>query len=146
MSIFNQITGEGILSESVEQTQAIAFEVATLLPENASIGFNGNLGSGKTTFICGMVRAWGISEPVKSPSYNIMNIYQGDRQIIHMDAYRLKSADDLDGLMLDDISNPPWMLLVEWPSNIDNYLPEPLFEINMQIENNMHRISMKLPK
>jgi tRNA threonylcarbamoyladenosine biosynthesis protein TsaE len=142
MSILDRLSGDGILTESLEESQSIAVEFAQCLPEDSSVALHGNLGVGKTTFAAGLARAFGITEPVKSPSYNIMSIYEGYRQVIHIDAYRLSSVEALDALMLEDLLTSPWILIVEWAENVDNELPLPIYHLNLSIEEGKHRICL----
>ncbi|HBR95114.1 MAG TPA: tRNA (adenosine(37)-N6)-threonylcarbamoyltransferase complex ATPase subunit type 1 TsaE, partial [Opitutae bacterium] len=79
----------GIRSQTANETEALAGRVAALLPPDAVLALHGDLGAGKTTFVRGLARAWDIQEAVTSPTYNLYTIYQGSRQLIHLDAYRL---------------------------------------------------------
>ena len=98
-----------------ESMMAAGRTLAALLPENRVLLLSGDLGSGKTTLVKGLAGAWGITEGVASPSYNICLIHQGDRQLVHVDAYRMKHARAMDGLLIDEFLKDPWCVAVEWP-------------------------------
>lgn len=122
MSIFDQLR-KGIHTASAAETQAMAQALAEVLPEDACLALEGDLGSGKTTFTAGLARAWGIEDPVTSPTYNLLSLYEGVRLLAHIDAYRLSGASDMDALMLEELLRSPYCLCIEWPSRIEEWLP-----------------------
>ncbi len=135
---------QGITTQSAVETMQTAHDLASLIPENKVIALHGDLGVGKTTFIRGLARAWQISEPVTSPTFNLYTLYQGTRQLVHLDAYRLSSGADLDALMIDDFLSPPWCLAVEWPERISEELPEDTWHLYLNINaNKTHHIQLK---
>jgi tRNA threonylcarbamoyladenosine biosynthesis protein TsaE len=81
-----------------------------------------------------MARAWAINEAVTSPTFNLYTLYQGSRQLIHLDAYRLESGADLDALMIDDFIKPPWCLAVEWPERVADSLPDDAWHLYLGID------------
>lgn len=118
MSILDRLR-RGIVTRSPEETIAIAAELADTLPPEAVITLDGDLGAGKTTFVKGLARRWRIQEPVTSPTFNIYNLYRGERQLAHMDAYRLERSPEIwDELMLEELIQPPFCLAIEWPSKL----------------------------
>lgn len=126
----------GIVTESAEATEQIARDFAAYVPDDTVLAFHGDLGAGKTTFIRGMARAWAINEAVTSPTFNLYTLYQGSRQLIHLDAYRLESGADLDALMIDDFLKPPWCLAVEWPERVADSLPDDAWHLYLGIDSN----------
>ncbi len=134
----------GITTTSAQETEHIAREFASLVPEDAVLAFHGDLGAGKTTFIRGLARAWAIDEPVTSPTFNLYTLYQGSRQLIHLDAYRLETGADLDALMIDDFLKSPWCLAVEWPERIADGLPDDVWHLHLDIgPDDTHRIRLE---
>ncbi len=132
MSIIEQLTA-GVTTSSAAATEALAGSLAVELPADRVLALHGDLGVGKTTFIRGLARAWAITEPVTSPTFNLYSIYQGSRQLIHLDAYRLQSADDLDALMIDDFMRSPWCFAVEWPERIATAIPDEAWQLFLTI-------------
>lgn len=124
---------QGIVTTSAEETERIARAFAAYVPENQVLAFHGDLGAGKTTFIRGLARAWDIVESVTSPTFNLYTLYQGSRQLVHLDAYRLGSGADLDTLMIDDFLSPPWCLAIEWPERITDSLPDDAWHLHLDI-------------
>jgi tRNA threonylcarbamoyladenosine biosynthesis protein TsaE len=134
---------QGIVTTTADETERIARAFATHVPENQVLAFHGDLGAGKTTFIRGLARAWDIVEPVTSPTFNLYTLYQGSRQLVHLDAYRLGSGCDLDALMIDDFLSPPWCLAVEWPDRIADSLPDDAWHLYLDIDaDTAHRIRL----
>jgi tRNA threonylcarbamoyladenosine biosynthesis protein TsaE len=134
----------GLVTTSSERTEQIAKVFASYVPEDKVLAFHGDLGAGKTTFIRGLARAWDIVEPVTSPTFNLYTLYQGSRQLIHLDAYRLNSGSDLDALMIDDFLNPPWCLAVEWSERIIESLPDDAWHLYLEIDvNTAHHIRLE---
>ncbi len=105
----------GVQTQSCEETRALARELAVELPENSVLAMQGDLGAGKTTFVGGLAEALGIKQAVTSPTYNLYNLYAGRRQLVHIDAYRLEDHDQANSLMLEDVLQEPWLMVVEWP-------------------------------
>jgi tRNA threonylcarbamoyladenosine biosynthesis protein TsaE len=99
-------------------------ETATL------VALKGQLGAGKTTFVQTLARELGVTEPVQSPTYVLMKSYQVAykqlTQLIHIDAYRLESADEFKTLMPETfLRNPHNLVLIEWPERVEGQLPAP---------------------
>lgn len=134
MSIFDELRN-GVVTTDVSDTYRLGRRIADELAGDTVIGLQGDLGAGKTTLVQGMVKALGITDAVKSPTYNIFSIYSAERfQIVHMDAYRLTGGDSVNELMLEEFLNPPWLLIVEWPENIADWMPEDTLWLQMSQE------------
>ncbi len=124
----------GILTTDAEGTGTVARELAEMLPEDCCIGLSGELGAGKTTFVKGLAAAWGITANITSPTYNIFSIYPGPvRQLVHMDAYRLNGPMAMDSLMIEDFLQSPFCLIVEWPENVEGWLPSDSLRLKIDI-------------
>ncbi len=133
MSILDQLR-EGISSSSPEQTEQIAEAFAAQIPLDHIIALHGDLGAGKTTFVRGLARYFKINEPITSPTFNLYTIYQGSRQLIHLDAYRLSSSADLDALMIGDFMHSPWCFVIEWPERIPEAIPDEAWHLELSID------------
>lgn len=93
------------------------------------IGLHGELGSGKTTFVKGVAKAFGIKNTVTSPTFVIEKIYKLENKnfdhLIHIDAYRLKKGVELLHLGWSEIAQDPKnIIFIEWPENIEDILPK----------------------
>src|SRR5437867_4072148 len=122
MTILDKLRA-GVTTGSAAATQALAAEFAAALPPDATLALHGDLGVGKTTFVQGLARGFGVTDAVTSPTFTIFTLHRGTRTLVHLDAYRLGYAAQLDALMLDDFLVSPYCLAVEWPENIASWLP-----------------------
>ena len=123
----------GITTASAKATQALAAELAAVLPPDTTLALHGDLGTGKTTFVQGLARGLGVEEPVTSPTFTIFNIHRGTRTLVHLDAYRLASAKEIDDLLLEDFLVSPWCLAIEWPEKIATWIPPGALHIDLGI-------------
>ena len=82
-------------SENVEETEKIAFDLAKELPPSKTFCLSGDLGAGKTAFTRGIAKGYGYDARVSSPTFTIMNIYEGEIPIYHFDLYRLSDIEEL---------------------------------------------------
>jgi tRNA threonylcarbamoyladenosine biosynthesis protein TsaE len=99
---------------------------ASLAP-NTVIALDGDLGSGKTTFIKGLAKGALQIDPhtVSSPTFNYLNIYCGNGiELYHFDIYRLRHADDFFGMGFDEYFDCGGICCIEWPEKIAPFLPQ----------------------
>ncbi len=127
-----------ILTHSPEETAVFAHNwLSSLVPkkdEATIVGLYGNLGAGKTTFTQSVARALGISEDVTSPTFVIEKIYDTKhsvfKKMIHIDAYRLEHGRELSVLNFESLLDSPHnLILIEWPENVKEVLPEDHYKI-----------------
>ena len=120
---------------------------AQLLPADTVLTISGDLGTGKTTFVRGLVQGLGVSGDITSPSFSLLNVYQGQRQILHVDAYRLKTPEALDDLLIWDLTKSPWNLIVEWPERVLPRLPKDHWSLSLKIvAPQTHHFQLRLPE
>jgi tRNA threonylcarbamoyladenosine biosynthesis protein TsaE len=100
---------------STDDTRDIAQAIAMLARAGDMIVLVGEMGSGKTTFSQHFAHAIGVTEPVTSPTFNLLHNYAGGRlQLHHADLYRLERTGELDDLGLTDLQEAGGVMLVEW--------------------------------
>ena len=108
------------------QTEAWAATLAASLKAGDILALEGELGAGKTTLVRGLARGLGIDPgAVSSPTFALLNEYEGGRlTLVHIDAYRLSSPEELASLGWERlIDDPTVAIAVEWPSRIEGALP-----------------------
>lgn len=132
MNIVDQLRS-GLITASADATRAAAAAFAATLPADVTVALHGNLGVGKTTFVQGLARGLGIKDPVTSPTFNIFTLHRGPTNLLHLDAYRLESAREVEDLLLSDFMISPWCLAVEWPEKIADWLPANALHLELGI-------------
>lgn len=113
------------LSRSADETRAIGRQLAPALRVGDVLFLHGDLGAGKTTFAQGIAAGLGIVGPVQSPTFTLVNEYDGPVRLYHLDLYRLSGADDIAGLGYEEYLEPSdGITVVEWPERAGSMLPE----------------------
>lgn len=131
-NIFDKLRG-GVTTASADETRVYATDFAAALSADQTIALHGNLGVGKTTFVQGLARGLGITEAVTSPTFNIFTVHRGRINLVHLDAYRLESAREVEDLLLPDFLTSPWCLAIEWPEKIADWLPPNVLHLHLGI-------------
>ena len=109
--------------KSSEAMEALGAQLASAAVP-AIVYLDGELGTGKTTLVRGLLRAMGHTGKVRSPTYTLVEPYQLDAgTVYHLDLYRLGHAEELEFLGLRDLLADPALLLVEWPERGAGILP-----------------------
>ena len=104
-----------LTAHSTDDTRDIARAIAMLVRASDMIVLTGEMGSGKTTFSQYFAHALGVTEPVTSPTFNLLHNYAGGRlQLHHADLYRLERTGELDDLGLTELQEAGGVMLVEW--------------------------------
>ncbi len=129
--------GKTIITKSPEETKDLAYNFGKLVLKKDTpllIALEGDLGSGKTTFVQGFSQGLGIKEDINSPTFLIFKKYPLDnsRFFYHFDAYRVNEKDLLDLDFKEIIGNKKNIVIVEWSENIKNILPTDLVKISFQ--------------
>ncbi|MDR1457939.1 MAG: tRNA (adenosine(37)-N6)-threonylcarbamoyltransferase complex ATPase subunit type 1 TsaE [Puniceicoccales bacterium] len=108
----------GYESNSPEETVEAGWFFGSIMAENSMVALAGDFGAGKTTFVRGVAKFFGIMDSITSPTFNIFLLYSGRINLLHMDAYRLNHPREIEAIALEDFLIPPFGLLVEWPDNL----------------------------
>lgn len=107
------------ITRSPEETRALGRRLAGQLAPGMVVAFTGDLGAGKTAFVSGMAQGLEIAERVTSPTFTIVNEYEGGRlPLFHFDMYRLGSADELFDIGWEDYLARGGVCAVEWSENV----------------------------
>lgn len=112
-------------------------EAGRLLGQTASAGevyaLVGDLGAGKTVFTKGFALGMGIREPVNSPTFTILQIYdEGRLPLYHFDVYRIEEPDEMEEIGLDEYLFGDGVCLIEWAGRIEELLPEDLIAVRIE--------------
>lgn len=112
------------ISHSVKETIAFAREWAKSLQPNDVVGLRGELGTGKTHFVKGLVAGCGSTAAVTSPTFAILHEYGGGRlPIFHFDFYRLDHRSEVEGIGFEDYLHDNGVAVIEWADRFPELLP-----------------------
>mgnify|MGYP001557898709 CR=1 FL=1 len=146
-----------IITKSAEETKKIGSDLIEtlkrpiILKQALIIALEGNLGSGKTTFVQGLAKGLKIKESVLSPTFLILKQFPISlkklKDFYHIDAYRLKNPEELLELGFDDlIKNPGNLIAIEWTDKIKKILPKHIMKIKFfNLGKNQRKISIPPP-
>ena len=116
-----------------EQTEALGFRLGQLIQPGAVIAYTGDLGAGKTAFTRGLARGLGIPDRVTSPTFTIVNEYEGGRlPLFHFDMYRLGSSDELFDIGWEDYLARGGVCAMEWSENVDDALDDDAIRVDIR--------------
>jgi len=122
------------VSHSPEETISLGRELAKEMRPPSLVLLEGELGSGKTTLIKGIVAGLGAvqEEEVTSPSFTLVHEYGAARKVYHVDLYRIEEARELETLGLEDLAAQEATVLVEWGEKLGDRVPTPCIRIRME--------------
>jgi len=133
-------------TSSEQETLELARALAVRLQRGDVVALLGELGSGKTVFVKGICRAFGAQEHVSSPSFVILNRYEGKDQsnrellIYHLDLYRVKSLDEIYDLGFEEFFYGDGITLIEWAEQLGDLLPSKRYDVHLSYgESDSHR-------
>ena len=120
-------------SNSPGETEALGAALAKLLRPGAVVAFTGDLGAGKTAFVRGMAQGLGVAGRVTSPTFTIVNEYEGGRlPLFHFDLYRLASSDELFEIGWEDYLRRGGVCAVEWSENAAGALERDTVRVDLR--------------
>jgi tRNA threonylcarbamoyladenosine biosynthesis protein TsaE len=118
--------------EGEEAQEGFGRRLARLLEGGWTVHLHGDLGTGKTTLVRGILRGLGHTGAVKSPTYTLIEPYEpGGRPVFHLDLYRLGDPEEIEYLGLRDLLGGGRLLLVEWPERAGTALPPADLDIDI---------------
>lgn len=117
---------------SLEATLQFGKDLAQIVPPNAILAISGDLGAGKTSLVQGIAQGLGITDPIQSPTFVYLNLYEGARlSLYHFDLYRLPKPADFIGLGFDEYFTAGGICAIEWPEKAGSLLPETAIHIQL---------------
>lgn len=133
------------LVHSLEELQEVADDLARRLPTKGVVLLEGEMGAGKTTLVAALCRAWGVADPVGSPTYALVHEYRGaaGRVIYHFDLYRLESPEEALDFGIEDYFSEAALSLVEWPDRLAYLSPENAMVIRVEDCGGKREISLE---
>jgi tRNA threonylcarbamoyladenosine biosynthesis protein TsaE len=115
-------------TNTAQDTEDFGWQLACARPAaDTALGviyLSGELGAGKTTFVRGFLRALGVAEAIRSPTYTLLELYPaGALTGVHLDLYRVAAPGELESLGLREWARPGYIWLIEWPERGAGLLP-----------------------
>ena len=116
-----------------EATRKLGEELGKIVSPGTVCTLNGDLGVGKTVFTQGFAKGLGITEPVNSPTFTIVQEYQEGRiPLYHFDVYRISDVEEMEEIGYEDYFYGEGVCLIEWAQLIEEILPSKLTEITIE--------------
>src|SRR5574344_1259289 len=123
----------------VEDTEALGFRIGKIATRGMLISLRGSLGAGKTVLAKGIARALGITEAIVSPTFTLMQEYDGTMPLYHMDLYRISGCEEFEMMGGEEMLYSNGLTLIEWSEKIDEMLPRSTVFIDVAINPDQSR-------
>ena len=118
-------------SYSYEETANIAAEIADTFKGGEFVAMYGDLGAGKTAFVQGVAKALGIDIVVTSPTFTIVNEYEGRLKLYHFDVYRIEDSEEMYEIGYDEYISSDGVCIIEWAELIEDLFPDDYMKITI---------------
>ncbi len=128
------------ISHSSEETIEIGKKIGKLCKAGTVISLRGSLGAGKTVIAKGIAQYLNIDEAIVSPTFTIIQEYDGNFKLYHMDLYRISGCDEFEMLGGEEMLYGDGVTLIEWSEKIEEMLPDDTIYINITINDNLDRL------
>ncbi|MRZ81584.1 tRNA (adenosine(37)-N6)-threonylcarbamoyltransferase complex ATPase subunit type 1 TsaE [Paeniclostridium sordellii] len=120
-----------IYLENEEQTKDIGYKLGQLVTPKSVICLIGDLGAGKTTMTQSLAKALEVDDYITSPTFTIVNEYEGRIPLYHFDVYRIGSSDEMYDIGFDEYIDGDGVCIIEWANLIEDILPNEYLYIEM---------------
>ena len=124
---------------SLDELDNVAREVLDSLAGRSVVAFDAPMGAGKTTLISRIAAMLNADDDVASPTFAIVNQYEGDRTIYHFDMYRIERVEEALDFGCEEYFASGELCLVEWPEKIEPLLPEDTMVVRIEIKSDTER-------
>lgn len=124
---------------SLDELDNVAREVLDSLAGRSVVAFDAPMGAGKTTLISRIAAMLNADDDVASPTFAIVNQYEGDRTIFHFDMYRIERVEEALDFGCEEYFASGESCLVEWPEKIEPLLPEDTMVVRIEIKSDTER-------
>lgn len=136
-----------VVTKDEKETMAVGGALAKTVGKAVVFTLVGDLGAGKTHFVKGFVKGLGCNELVTSPTFTLLNVYEGGKvPVYHFDMYRLSGLEEAEELGFNeyfDLSSLDGIVFVEWPSQVEGLIKCPHIEIKIdKIDDNQRKITL----
>ena len=130
---------EKTVCRTVEEMEALGAKIASECHPGSVISLRGSLGAGKTVFARGAARFLGIEEAIVSPTFTLVQEYNGTLPMYHMDLYRITTEEDFIMIGGEDMLYSNGLCLIEWSEVINDMLPKDTIFVNITVNSDQTR-------
>jgi tRNA threonylcarbamoyladenosine biosynthesis protein TsaE len=117
--------------ENLDNIRAAAREFIENMGDARVFAFYGKMGAGKTTFVKAICEELGVEDVITSPTFAIINEYEGEETIYHFDFYRIKKLEEVYDMGYEDYFYSGALCFIEWPELIEEILPDDAVRVNI---------------
>lgn len=128
-----------IKTQTPLETEELGRRIGEKLRKGDVVSLRGSLGAGKTVIAKGIARALSIEEAIVSPTFTLVQEYEGREKLYHLDIYRLSGEDEFESMGGEEFLYPDGITLIEWSEKIDSMLPEGTIFISITINDDLSR-------
>jgi len=122
-----------IATKNYKETILLGERIGKSLKPDDIVALSGELGAGKTTLIQGIAKGLGVRNWVTSPTFTIINEFEGKLSLYHIDLYRIENIDDAEDLAIEEYFIKGGVTVIEWAEKITPILPEKTIRISIKI-------------
>ena len=128
-----------VISSSEQETRELGKRMSQKVTPGTVISLRGSLGAGKTVFAKGFALGLGITEAIVSPTFTLVQEYDGREKLYHLDIYRLSGEDEFESMGGEEFLYPDGITLIEWSEKIDSMLPDSTIFVEIKINDDLSR-------
>ena len=129
---------------SLEETLRFGCALGKTIKPDTILALSGDLGAGKTSLVQGLAHGLSISDPIQSPTFVYLNIYEGSLPLYHFDLYRLNKSSILDAENFEEYFYGDGVTVIEWADKIRELLPKRRIEVKLSVAGeNKRKIEIK---
>lgn len=139
MAEMAEMTTQTFVCTTEEETRDLGRRIGRNLISGSLVSLTGPLGAGKTVIAKGIAQALNITEAVVSPTFTLVQEYEGDLSLHHLDLYRISGAEDFEGIGGEELLYEEGVTLIEWSEKIAELLPSHTIYITISITDTQER-------
>jgi tRNA threonylcarbamoyladenosine biosynthesis protein TsaE len=140
MTITRNETIMQVISKSAQETVELGKRLGNACKSGSVISLRGSLGAGKTVLAKGIAQALEINEAIVSPTFTLIQEYDGKFKLFHMDLYRLSGTDEFEMIGGEEMLYGKGVTLIEWSEKIQEMLPDSTIYVDISIMQNQERV------
>ena len=122
-----------MITHTAIETEEEGRRLGETLRKGDVVSLRGSLGAGKTVLAKGIAKALGITEAIVSPTFTLVQEYDGKEKLYHLDLYRLSGEDEFESMGGEDFLYPDGITLIEWSEKIEDMLPDSTIFVTVDI-------------